>query len=438
MDQDKFSKKIKDRLGDYQSPADFDSWDLIEKTLDTQDSLPLFWDRLFSFSTAIASGIAVVALLLPATMTTTSDTEQETSAATETEQLALQEDKITTAVGKESGRTFDSPNLQKNQTLSPTKPYENLASGTTTSSGVGLKNLSPSSYIAVTSTSQNTFNRDFASSNRNPLFFSLNRKGMDFDYQSVAPVSIDGAPITFAAANNAEGQTDASEKKEKERDEARNFNLYLQFMPTLGYNKVEPNTEDEFVVTRLTENDRLSFKRIGIRVEAGIDLPINDRFQMQAGILYYQRNQRISYEISYADTSIAQTFADGEELRIVPLYEKEEEVADFDVKNIGIHFRLNYVLNRGWLDQYAGFGLEFHKSINNIDNRIKELGFESIPSIYTFMNVYYRAEHRLNSRFSLMLQPTFNYSFYINKDFNAPFYVKPYGFGLNLGVVYKL
>ena len=30
-------------------------------------------------------------------------------------------------------------------------------------------------------------------------------------------------------------------------------------------------------------------------------------------------------------------------------------------------------------------------------------------------------------------QPALNYSFYINQNLNAPFYVKPYGLGLNLG-----
>jgi hypothetical protein len=34
-------------------------------------------------------------------------------------------------------------------------------------------------------------------------------------------------------------------------------------------------------------------------------------------------------------------------------------------------------------------------------------------------------------------QPTLNYSFYINQNLNAPFYVKPYGLGLNLGFTYN-
>jgi hypothetical protein len=45
----------------------------------------------------------------------------------------------------------------------------------------------------------------------------------------------------------------------------------------------------------------------------------------------------------------------------------------------------------------------------------------------------YPSEGRLKAVF----QPTLNYSFYINQNLNAPFYVKPYGLGLNVGVTYN-
>lgn len=37
-----------------------------------------------------------------------------------------------------------------------------------------------------------------------------------------------------------------------------------------------------------------------------------------------------------------------------------------------------------------------------------------------------------------MLQPTFNYALKLDEQINAPFYVKPYGFGINFGLYFHI
>ena len=53
-------------------------------------------------------------------------------------------------------------------------------------------------------------------------------------------------------------------------------------------------------------------------------------------------------------------------------------------------------------------------------------------------NVEPDAAPALTTKFDLMLQTTFNYSLQVDNRINAPFYVKPYGMGLNLGIYWHL
>lgn len=61
----------------------------------------------------------------------------------------------------------------------------------------------------------------------------------------------------------------------------------------------------------------------------------------------------------------------------------------------------------------------------------------AIPDSYMFVNVYYRLQYPHEGRWKAFVQPTFNYAVYTVENPNAPFQVRPYGFGLNLGCTYS-
>jgi len=85
--------------------------------------------------------------------------------------------------------------------------------------------------------------------------------------------------------------------------------------------------------------------------------------------------------------------------------------------------------------QLIGTSIEFHKALNKSGS--EKLQDFSNPSAYVFYNLYYRLQYPSEGRLRVVLQPTLNYSFYINQNLNAPFYVKPYGLGLNFGFTYN-
>ena len=86
--------------------------------------------------------------------------------------------------------------------------------------------------------------------------------------------------------------------------------------------------------------------------------------------------------------------------------------------------------------QTLGTGFEFHMALNKLEESY-QAEFTNNPSAYVFYNLYYRLQYPAEGRLKAVFQPTLNYSFYINQNLHAPFYVKPYGLGLNIGFTYN-
>jgi len=110
---------------------------------------------------------------------------------------------------------------------------------------------------------------------------------------------------------------------------------------------------------------------------------------------------------------------------------------EYELKNLGLQVGVSYELSRKILLQTLGTGFEFHVALNKLNSSPSTPEFTNNPSAYVFYNLYYRMQYPAEGRLRAVFQPTLNYSFYINQNVNAPFYVKPYGLGLNLGLTYN-
>ena len=119
-----------------------------------------------------------------------------------------------------------------------------------------------------------------------------------------------------------------------------------------------------------------------------------------------------------------------------PIKRSVEKSFEYELKNLGVQLGISYQLSKKKLLQTLGTGFEFHVALNKLDEEY-QAEFTNNPSAYVFYNLYYRLQYPAEGRLKAVFQPTFNYSFYINQNLNAPFYVKPYGLGLNMGVTYN-
>jgi hypothetical protein len=227
-------------------------------------------------------------------------------------------------------------------------------------------------------------------------------------------------------------KADPEEKEPRQRKLA----LYFTAMPTMGYQRVETNKNDNIIIESVNKVSNFSSKRLGIRAELGAEYPISNRVKIFGGILYYQRKQTIEYiEKVNTGNSVNNVTDDG--FNLAPEFRHESKSFNYELKNIGVQIGLNYVLSEKKFLHVAGTGIEFHKALNKLPEDDQLAGFTQNPSTYVFYNFYYRVQYPAQGKLKAIFQPTFNYSLYLNKDMNAPFYVKPYGLGLNLGLTYN-
>lgn len=231
-----------------------------------------------------------------------------------------------------------------------------------------------------------------------------------------------------------EPEPDEDEAEKEKKSGLRNKTFYLIAMPTLGYQRIEANRNDNIFIEGINRVPNFSFKRLGVRLEAGIQVPLSKRMQVSAGLLYYQRKQTLGYVEKMVDSM--KVISAESEIVVGPEFSYIQKTFDHELRNAGLQLGIIYMLSVKKFVHSLGTGLEVHKSLRKPSGGETGQFFVEDPSLYLFYDLYYRLQYPAEGRLKAVFQPTLNYSFYFNKDLNAPFYVKPYGLGLNLGITY--
>ena len=234
--------------------------------------------------------------------------------------------------------------------------------------------------------------------------------------------------VKTKVVKKVEQQPDNNLEKKRNRP-----NIYFTIMPTLGYQRIEPNSQDNLIVESIDRVSAFSTDRLGVRAELGVEYPVENRFNIFGGLVYFQRHQTIGYmEKTVGNTEILKG-PDGE-IILQPDFNYEHRAFDYEVRNLGLQIGVNYQLSRRKFLQTLGTGIEFHLALNKFE---KTPELTNNPSAYVFYNFYYRLQYPADTKLRAVFQPTLNYSFYINQNPDSPFYVKPYGLGLNIGFTYN-
>jgi hypothetical protein len=234
------------------------------------------------------------------------------------------------------------------------------------------------------------------------------------------------------AAKDDEGKTVIKEKEKKQN----RFSIYFTIMPTLGYQRINSNSSDDIIIESVKRISTFSTDRLGLRAELGVEDPLTQRIKVFGGLVYYQRKQTINYTQKQVEYTEVSEGPDGQ-IIVVPQFTYVEKSFEYELKNLGVQVGVSYELSRKKLLQTLGTGFEFHMALNKLESSPATPEFTNNPSAYVFYNLYYRLQYPAEGRLRAVFQPTLNYSFYINQNLNAPFYVKPYGLGLNVGFTYN-
>lgn len=218
----------------------------------------------------------------------------------------------------------------------------------------------------------------------------------------------------------------------KPEDKPSMFKFYFYTMPTINYYRVEANEKDNIMISGIEKVPTLSTDRLGFRVESGVNYDISNRWSLFTGILYFYRKQTINYSVRSVNE--VRTEVMNETAFLIPEYSEAIEEHESVLRSLGFQIGALYDFSSDKFVQNIGTGIEFHYNLNKpVDSKNQ---FED-PANYVFYNVFYRLEYPRESQFKFLFQPTFNYSLNISKNLDAPFYVKPYGIGLNFGFTYQ-
>ncbi len=423
--------KFRDRLSNYEEEPGDDSWAFIEGKLPPGKSPRPGW-IIPALITGLIAIIGVTTfLLLPDEEVIKREMEAK---ASESNDVSLMSEEKSTSVLPGSGHqeiSSDEVSSNVSDRRQPDQPNVSLPVIGSEAKADKTDHLEPKGYpIYDVSQELSTTHTDGPRSNdhvaawASPAF--LQRLGFEFSY---------GEPRLSdlkAVEGNEDNETPpVKEKKAKKALEDRKFTLYFQAMPTLTYNRVEANRNDDQLVLAVEKLPALSTDRMGVRIESGVTYPVSTKLNVFAGLLYYQKSQKIEYSLQQVDS--VGVLADGDVIDLSPLHSEEKNTYNYQLQNIGLQLGMTYTIPSNKLESSVGLGVELHRSLRRSTHEI----FQE-PDLYLFYNVFYRVEYPKDKRFRLLAQPTFNYSLDLNKNLNTPFYVKPYGFGLNFGFTFKL
>jgi hypothetical protein len=233
-------------------------------------------------------------------------------------------------------------------------------------------------------------------------------------------------PEKIAEEQKTAVKADQKEKKKRKLPTG----LYVLLMPTFGYQHITPVKDDNILIESIEKVSAFSTKRLGIRAEAGIERLLARKFSYHVGLLYYQRKQTINY--IFRDPAYAQVERISSQGYVYQVtLPADSGTFEYELKNIGVVIGLNYTTKIRKFTHKVGIAGELHKSLNQVDNEV-----DTGQRYFAFADLYYRLSYPVSRRIDVMFQPTINYALQLDNRINAPFYVKPYGLGLNFGAYF--
>jgi len=215
------------------------------------------------------------------------------------------------------------------------------------------------------------------------------------------------------------------------------FSGYFKLTPTIGYNNIEPNIEDDQLISS-EQKELFSLNRLGIKAEIGTEFAITDRWHLNVGVLLFHRRQEITIISKTADDeNVSLQVIDNRVISISPEIITSNQELEHLLTNLGLTVGTSYLIQKSIFNNYFGIGAELHKGLTSSSIFRDNLETVEIPTLYSFSHIYYRLEFPNNTPFRFIIEPTIIKPLYIDENINAPFYIRPSQLGMTLGFNYK-
>ncbi len=203
--------------------------------------------------------------------------------------------------------------------------------------------------------------------------------------------------------------------------------FFASVMPLYTFREVTPVRQDEVVMEKIRPSTSLS-ARTGLRVQAGAEWPLSRRLSLRVGAVYQKLQQEMTYSArALRSDSTKVEWVDQQTIKLTPLYKSEEHRVKTTWQYAALSAEGRWQLNPG---QMTGLrhSIAFGGSVGYLVNG------RSSQRWQPFLQASYGIERQLTEKLRLQVEPGIVYNLNAISDNSRCFSVRPYSYGLVIGL----
>jgi hypothetical protein len=209
---------------------------------------------------------------------------------------------------------------------------------------------------------------------------------------------------------------------------ARKWGIYGDIKTFWTYQKVTPNTSDEWIVNDMNSSGMLSADRIGGKFSIGVYYPIAPKLELFGGIS--SQVQQLHTSLSLRSVNPQDLLYSEAEGSYKPIYNETQLDINKLVWGAGVQLGLKYYLPHGNRNFWVATSFDYHYIFTDTDKQDSEMSAQTLYANFTFGWSY-----QISRRVLFSLNPELSYSLDASKN-NGVIAIDPYSWGINLGLRY--
>ncbi|KAA9356296.1 hypothetical protein [Larkinella humicola] len=203
--------------------------------------------------------------------------------------------------------------------------------------------------------------------------------------------------------------------------------FFASVMPLYTFREVTPVRQDNVVMEKIRPSTALG-ARTGLRVQAGAEWSLNRRLSLRVGAVYQKLQQEMTYSARalHSDSTKVE-WVDQQTIKLTPLYKSVEHRVKTAWQYVALSADGRWQLNPGQTT-----GLRHSMAIGG------SLGYlvsgRSSQRWQPFLQASYGIERQLTEKLRLQVEPGIVYNLNAISDNSRCFSVRPYSYGLVVGL----
>ncbi|GAB3926774.1 hypothetical protein [Larkinella terrae] len=203
--------------------------------------------------------------------------------------------------------------------------------------------------------------------------------------------------------------------------------FFTSLMPLYTFRQVTPMQHDNVVVEKIRPSKSLSARK-GYRFEAGVEFPLTKKFGLRVGATYQKLQQEMTYSArALRSDSSRVEWVDPQTIKLTPLYKSEERHVKNTWQYVALSAEGRLQLNPGQVT-----GLRHYIAAGGSIGYL--MSGHSKERWQPFLQASYGIERQLTDRLRLQIEPGIVYNLSAINDNSRCFSVRPYSYGLVVGL----